>query len=209
MTRLACAAAVGGCLLLPSPGSAQDTPARPWTMEVSAAAGLGHVFRFEDQTYGDRVNAGGGIAIVHRSGFSFEIAADRTFGLEPPATPCGLVDRTCTGSGHDGPTKAVAASIGVQYRFTRRRFQPYLIAGFGILWTESLHSLTDARMNPAVISESASSDRGFGPDLGAGLRIVLGRGVTIGPELRWLDASVMSRENLGVTRLSLRLARQW
>jgi hypothetical protein len=209
MTRLGCAVGMGLSLIVSSPVSAQEIAARSWAVETSAAIGLGHVFRFEDRTYGNRVNAGGGVALVHVSGFALELAADRTLGLDPPATPCGLADRACIGSGHDGPTDAIVASLGVQYRFNRTRFQPYVTAGFGILWTRSLHSVTDARSNPAVISESPSSDRGFGPDLGAGLRVPLGRGISLNPELRWLDASIMSRENLAVTRLSLRLGYEW
>lgn len=209
MPRLACAAIIAVYLTASAAVSAQPSPAPGWTVEASAAAGLGHVFRFDDRTYGDRLNAGGGVAVVHASGLALEFAADRTFGLDPPATPCGLVDRTCVGGGHDGPTEAVAASIAVQYRVNRRRLQPYVLAGFGILWTSSLHSLTDARSDPAVMSESRSRDRGFGPDLGGGVRIALGRGVSLNPELRWLDASALSRENLAVTRLLLRLARHW
>lgn len=78
MTRLAGAAAVGVCLAMPALAAEEGTPGRRRTLEVSAAAGLGHVFRSEDQTYGDRVNAGGGIAAVHRSGFTLDLAADRT-----------------------------------------------------------------------------------------------------------------------------------
>ena len=52
-------------------------------------------------------------------------------------------------------------------------------------------------------------DRGFGPDLGAGLRIVLSPHVAISPEIRWLDASLMSRENLAITRLGIGATYSW
>ena len=57
--------------------------------------------------------------------------------------------------------------------------------------------------------ESESRDRGFGPDLGAGLRIVLSPHVVISPEIRWLDASLVSRENLAITRLGIRTTYSW
>ena len=41
---------------------------RRWTPEVSASVGLGHVFRFDDETFGDRLNAGVAVAIAHRAG---------------------------------------------------------------------------------------------------------------------------------------------
>jgi hypothetical protein len=83
--------------------------------------------------------------------------------------------------------------------------QPYLVAGLGVLWSRSLHTVTQAQGRTATISEFETRDRGFGPDLGAGLRVALGRGFTVSPEVRWLDAPWLSRANLAVTRLMLRV----
>ena len=33
--------------------------------------------------------------------------------------------------------------------------------------------------------------------------------VVIGPEIRWLDASLLSRENLAITRLGIRTTYAW
>jgi hypothetical protein len=60
-----------------------------WTPEMSAAVGLGHVFRFDDETFGNPPNAGAAVAIAHRSGWAFELEVDRVFGLEPKRAPCG------------------------------------------------------------------------------------------------------------------------
>jgi len=180
-----------------------------WTPEVSASVGLGHVFRYSDETFGDELNAGGALAIAHRSGLVFEFEADRTFGLEPKPAPCGLVNNTCVGGGRYGPRDATVASFAVHYRFGGNRIQPFVFAGLGILWTTSLETITYTSTYPAVMVESESRDRGFGPDLGGGVRIVLSPHVAISPEIRWLDASLMSRENLAVTRLGVRTTYSW
>jgi hypothetical protein len=180
-----------------------------WTPEVSASVGLGHVFRYSDETFGDELNAGGAVAIAHRSGLIFEFEADRTFGLEPKPAPCGLVNNTCAGQGRYGPRDATVASFGVHYRFGGGRVQPFLFGGVGILWTTSLETITYASTFPAVMVERESRDRGFGPDLGGGVRIVLSPHVAISPEIRWLDASLMSRENLAITRLGIRTTYAW
>jgi opacity protein-like surface antigen len=191
---------------IPAIGWAQD---QRWTPEISAAVGFGHVFRFDDETFGDPLNAGAAVAIAHRSGWAFELEADRVFGLEPKLAPCGLVDNTCMGSGRYGPREATVASLGIQYRFRGGRVQPFLFAGVGVLWTASLQTTTYASSNPAVVVESETRDHGFGPDLGAGLRIALSPHVAISPEIRWLDASLLSRENLAITRLGIRATYRW
>lgn len=191
-----------GFTVVPSVASAQDN----WSTSASIAYGLGHVFRWEDQTFGDPPAAGAAIAIAHASGWAFEIAADRVFGLEPHQQPCGLVNVTCVGSGRYGPFATAVTSLSVQYRFHRRaRVQPYLVGGLGVLWSRSLHTVTQALGSHATISEFETRDRGFGPDLGAGLRVPLSRGIAVSPEVRWLDAPWLSRANLAVTRLMLRV----
>ena len=176
-----------------------------WTPELSGSAGLGHVFRWDDQSFGNRANVGGGVAVSHPSGWAIEIAGDRTAGLEPPLVPCGIANVTCVGVGHDGPRSIAVASLTVHYRLRAGRVQPYVFGGLGMMWSRSVHSVTHVQGPIATISESESSDRGFGPDLGAGLRVAIGRGVSISPEVRWLEASWRSRQNLAVTRLQLRV----
>jgi hypothetical protein len=194
-------------LCLPALGWAQDNR---WIPEISAAVGLGHVFRYSDEAFGDPLNVGAAVAIAHRSGLVVELELDRVFGLEPKFAPCGLVNNTCIGDGRYGPREAGVASLGMHYRFKRgERIQPFLFAGVGVLWTASLHTTTFTRTHPAVMVESESRDRGFGPDLGAGLRISLSRHIAISPEVRWLDASLLSRENLAITRLGIRTAYSW
>ena len=183
---------------IPSAASAQSGS---WTPEISLSAGLGHVFRWEDQTYGDRITAGVGVAIDHASRWGFEWHADRTVGLEPKQAPCGLVNVTCIGIAHDGPTEMTVMSMSVRRDFGDGRVQPYLTGGLGVMWSRSLHSITQVRGSVATTAEFASSDRGFGPDLGAGLRFRLARSWSVETEVRWLDAPWLSRQNLAVTRL--------
>jgi opacity protein-like surface antigen len=200
-------AAAGLVALFTSAAAAAQSP--PWTPEVSIAAGTGYVFRYNDEGYGNHWNAGGGAALVHRSGFAIEFEADRTWGLDPRPTPCGVVGVTCIGAGRDGPTSATVTSIGMQYRLKGERIQPYFTAALGVLWTTSLSSITRVTGSVATITESESSDHGFGPDLGAGVRIAVTKNLAISPEIRWLDAPWLSRQNLAVTRLTIRSSYGW
>ena len=184
-------------LRLASPASAQSA----WTAEISVAAGLGHVFRWEDQAFGDRFNAGGGIAIAHRSGWAFEWHADRTFGLEPREAPCGLVHIRCVGAAREGPSKMDVMSLSIRRYFGNGRLQPFLTGGLGVMRSRSFHSVTQIQGPMAMMSEFESRDTGFGPDLGAGLRFRIAPSWSLETEVRWLDAPWLSRQNLAVTRL--------
>ena len=189
------------CLAMAAVPSTALAQSSAWTPEVSLSAGLGHVFRWEDQAFGDRFNAGGAVAIVHRSGWAFEWHADNTFGLDAPEAPCGLVNVRCVGTAHDGPTKATVMSLSVRRYFGDGRLQPYLTGGLGVMWSRSLHSITHVQGPIAIVSEFVSNDRGFGPDVGAGLRVRIARSWSVEAEVRWLDAPWLSRENLAVTRM--------
>jgi opacity protein-like surface antigen len=203
--RTSAAAAVTILALLVSRASWAQSPPL-FIPELSVGVGLGHVFRFEDQTFGDRLNLGVSVAMVHRSRFAFELEASKTRELSPIPAPCGIVGITCVGVGHDGPRSVMSMSANLQYRFRNRRLQPYVSAGLGVMRSRSLHSTTRVTGSQGMVTEEESRNTGFGPDLGAGVRIPISRSLSINPEIRWLEAAFMSRENLAVTRLTLRVA---
>ena len=212
-TLIAPLAAVLAILLaIPSAGSAQ-TASPPWAPELSAAVGVGHVFRFEDESFGTEPNISVATAIRHSSGWAFEAEANHTFGLTPTPAPCGVyidgVPVACTGSARSGVLQASSVSFNVRYLIARRRVQPYLMAGLGVLHTRSLSSVTTVRGGEAFQHDFEKSDTGLGPDLGAGLRVPLTRHASINPEVRWLEGAILGRENLAVTRLSVRAAYSW
>lgn len=197
-----CVAAVAAGALAWSSNAAAQRPA--WTPEFSAAAGLGHVFRWQDQTYGNPLSAGVAVAIAHDSGWAFEIHTDKTFGLEPIRVRCGL-NVECVGIAHEGPTAMATTTIGVRFGVGGGRVRPYIVGGLGLMRSDALHSLTRVRGPIAIVSEHATSDRGFGPDLGGGVRIPVGPSWSVNAELRWLDAPWLSRENLAATRVMTRV----
>ena len=82
---------------------------------------------FDDETFGNPLDASAAVAIAHRSGLVIELQVDRVFGLEPKSAPCGLVNNTCIGDGRYGPREATVASLGVHYRFSGDRAQPFLL----------------------------------------------------------------------------------
>lgn len=197
-----------------TPARAQEIRPDRWTPEVAVTVGLGHVFRFEDRTYGDGLNLGVGVGVRHRRGPGIEFDLDRTLGLGASAAPCGLIvdDRpaVCVGRGRDGVLAAMAISVRARWEFRRSRtVRPYISAGPGWLVTRSVWSTATVTDRAVVLSEREERDAGVGPDVGVGLRLALGPGVTLSPEVRWLEGAARSRLNLATTRASVRAAWSW
>lgn len=191
MKRTWAALAAAAAIAAPTTGWAQPTPTALWAREVSAGVGLGHVFVFEGDTVGDRLNIGGSLAVVHRSGVGVELEVNRTLGLSPESVRPILI-----------------ASINLQYRFFKaRRVQPYVTAGLGMMWVKYPHGFGPTR--PDMSPQTDVTETGFGPDLGAGLRLSIFGALSVSPEIRWLDAPWLARANLAVTRVVVRTAYSW
>lgn len=182
----------GSAISAPNSGWAQGSEPPRFAGEVSATIGLGHSFRWDDELSGNGLNIGAGVAIVHESGFALEVESNRT-----RLSQVG------------GIRSATSVSVVVRYQFATPRFQPYLLAGVGALWSSHVSSEETLVDHDVVLLEMEHSDVGIGPDLGGGLRLVSGGPISIKAEIRWLDASLRSRANLGVVRLSIRVAYSW
>jgi hypothetical protein len=194
---------------------AQTAPpgAGKWRPEASIGLGVGHVFRFEDETFGDAPALTLGLALRHANGLALEVEVSRPMGLVPSPAPCavysGGVPLPCVGTGRNGVLALQSVSIGGRYRFGRSRIGPYLAGAFGLMRTRSVWSVAQVEGSSVVLSESARRDTGVGPDIGAGLDIRLGRRLSLRPEARWLEASGISPLNLSITRLTVRTAYTW
>ena len=184
---------LGTTICVPTVGFAQPTEPSAIEPEVSFLIGLGHVYRWDDQTFGDRLNLGGSVSIRHRSGFALELEADRTVNL-----PADSLVRSAT-----------ITSVVVRYQFRSRRFQPYLLGGVGVLWSKYLSSEVTVVNGELELVQTELSEGGLGPDLGGGLQVLVAGPISINPEIRWLDASVRSMGNFGVLRLAIRTAYSW
>ena len=139
MTRTWDAALWVGLVLIDAianPVAAQDL--RP---AVFGAAGIANVFRTEDQSFGTKLNVGGGLGIEwKRLGLDAEI--HRTLGLTPRTVQCAIGNVPCVGSAREGFLEATMLSGNVSYLFGGPRVRAYVTGSVGVLWTESVDSLT-------------------------------------------------------------------
>jgi hypothetical protein len=186
-----------GVILVPAISWAQPPLTARFAKEISVSVGMGHVFVYEGDTLGNRLNIGGSLAIVHRSGVGVEFEVNRTLGFSPELARCAIEGTTCFGPARTGIWPPTIASLNFQYRFKARRVQPYVTAGLGVMWVRYPQTEADV------------TEIGFGPDLGAGLRLSISRALSLSPEIRWLDAPWRSGANLAVTRVVVRTAYSW
>ena len=186
------------------PVAAQDL--RP---AVFGAAGVAHLYRTEDQSFGTELNVGAGLGIEwKRLGLDAEM--HRTLGLTPRAVQCAIVHNApCVGSAREGFLEATMLSGNVSYFFGARPVRPYVTASVGVLWTESVNSLTIVSGTTATLSEFHEADRGLAIGIGLGVNVPLTPTLSLCPEFRTYSSVAMSRANLGLHRGAIAVRYQW
>ena len=205
MTRIWTALWVGLVLIatVANPVAAQDL--RP---AVFGAAGVANVYRTEDRSFGTLANVGAGLGIEwKRLGLDAEI--HRTLGLTPRAVQCAIGNLPCVGSAHEGFLEATMLSGNVSYFLGGRRVRPYVTGSVGVLWTESVNSLTIVSSTAATLSEFHESDTSLALGVGLGVDVPLTPAFSLRPEFRTYSSVAMSRVNLGLHRAAIAVRYRW
>lgn len=186
-----------------NPVSAQDL--RP---AVFGAAGVANVYRTEDQSFGTKLNVDAGLGIEwKRLGFDAEM--HRTLGLTPRAVLCAIGNVPCVGSAREGFLEATMLSGNVNYFFGGPRVRPYVTGSVGVLWTESVNSLTVVSSTVATLSEFHESDTALAVGVGFGVDVPLTPALSLRPEFRSYSSVAMSRVNLGLHRGAIGVRYRW
>jgi len=205
MTRTWTALRLGLVLIstVANPVAAQDL--RP---SVFGATGVANVYRTEDQSFGTELNIGGGLGIEwKRLGLDAEI--HRTLGLTPLEVQCAIGNVPCLGSAREGFLEATMLSGNISYFFGGPRVRPYLTGSVGVLWTESVNSLTIVSSTAATLSEFHESDTGLAVGVGFGVDVPLTPAFSLRPEFRTYSSVAMSRVNLGLHRGAIGVRYRW
>jgi hypothetical protein len=185
------------------PVAAQDL--RP---AVFGAAGVANLYRTEDQSFGTELNVGAGLGIEwKRLGLDAEM--HRTLGLTPRAVQCAIGNVPCVGSAREGFFEATMLSGNVSYFFGGPRVRPYVTASVGVLWTDSVNSLTIVSRTAATLSEFHESDTGLVIGVGFGVDVPLTPAFSLRPEFRTYSSVAMSRVNLGLHRGAMGVRYRW
>ena len=186
-----------------NPVAAQDL--RP---AVFGAGAVANVYRTEDQSFGTELNIGAGLGIEwKRLGLDAEV--HRTKGLTPRVVQCAVVNVRCVGSAREGFLEAAMLSGNVNYFFGGPRVRPYVTGSVGVLWTESVNSLTIVSSTAATLSEFHESDTGLAIGVGFGVDVPLRPALSLRPEFRTYSSVAMSRVNLGLHRGAIGVRYRW
>ncbi len=185
-------------------------------IEIITSVGAGRVFRFEDRGYGSHLNTGAGVEVSIWRGLRGGAEVNKTFGLMPSPTLCGAISSgpgqsalPCVGSAREGVASATAASLTAAYFFGARRAQPYIVGGISMLRTTEFQSTAIVRPDHVEFQEHSSTDTGFGPTIGIGLRASVTRRLSVRSELRLSDGTAMSGANLSILRISAGIGYGW
>jgi hypothetical protein len=190
-----------------------STPANPVAAQdlrpaIFGAVGVANVYRTDDQSFGTKLNVGGGLGIEwKRLGLDAEM--HRILGLTPRAFQCAIGNVPCAGSAREGFLEATMLSGNVSYFFGGPRVRPYVIGSVGVLWTESVNSLTIVTSTAATLSEFHESDTGLAIGVGFGVDVPLTPAFSLRPEFRTYSSVAMSRVNLGLHRGAIGVRYRW
>jgi len=186
-----------------NPVAAQDL--RP---AIFGAAGVANVYRTEDQSFGTELNVGGGLGIEWKR-LRLDAEMHRTLGLTPRVVQCAINNVPCVGSAREGFLEATMLSGNISYFFGGPRVRPYLTGSVGVLWTESVNSLTIVSSTAATLSEFHESDTGLAIGVGFGVDVPLTPAFSLRPEFRTYSSVAMSRVNLGLHRGAIGVRYRW
>jgi opacity protein-like surface antigen len=187
----------------------------PPKFEVIASVAIGHVFRFEDQGFGNHFNFGAGIEVPLWRNLRIGAEINRTFGLSPTMARCGAIlsgpeePLPCVGTAQHGLGSATAGSLTAAYFFGAGRTQPYIVGGVSVLSATEFGVTSIVHPDYVEFVESKSHSMGIGPTLGAGLRVSINRHFSVRPEIRFSDGTALSSLNLSQWRLSVGAAYAW
>lgn len=79
----------------------------------------------------------------------------------------------------------------------------------GVLWTESVNSLTIATRTAATLSEFHESDTGLAIGVGVRADVRVTSAISVRPEVRTYSSAAMSRVNLGLHRGAIAVRYRW
>jgi hypothetical protein len=205
MTRTWTASCAGLVLIgaVANPVAAQDR--RPG---VFGTIGIANVYRAEDQNFGTKLSIGGGLGIEWKR-LGLDVELHRPIGLTPRAVQCAIGNVPCVGSAREGFLEAIMLSGKVSYFFGRQRVCPFVTGSVGVLWTESVKSLTIGSNTLANLSEFRERDAGLAIGVGFGVDVPLTPAFSLRPEFRTYSSVAMSRVNLGLHRGAIGVRYRW
>lgn len=194
---------------------AQSTTAAPVRPEVFGSIGFGHLAT-PRRTMGDGPLVGGGVAIQWRR-LGVDVEADRMFGLEPRRLSCAIqYGQTCY-AGRQGASTASLISANALVTFGRRRVEPFVTGGMGVLLSTHVEPEMELRFsgipNTPPISvrlvEQDRNDRGFAINVGGGVRVPMSSHLLFRLDARLYNAVLLSSYNQALIRVSARVGYRW
>ena len=188
--------------LFATPAAAQE-----FSPGVFGAAAVANVYRGEDRSFGTEFNIGAGLGVEWKR-LGFDVELHRTLGLSPEPFECAVGGVPCTGSAREGVLNATMLTGNVSY-FFGTRVRPYVTGSVGVLWSESVNSLTRVGSTAATLSEFQEDDAGLAIGVGFGVDVPLTQTLALRPEFRTYTATALSRTNLAMHRATIGLRYGW
>lgn len=199
---------IGLALSIPGAVHAQTGAQAGRLREVALSVGPGNLSHGDDRL-GWGGTLGGSVTIPITARFAISVDAHRSYGPEPGEQPCGIVNVVCTGVGHHGVRRLTIWSGNGIYYFSSAGVRPYVVGGLNVLHFTFISGVTTVRGAQATITELERDDITMGIAVGGGVRIPLGPRLSVAPEVRIHDGTMLAGANLTQLRTSVSVGYRW
>jgi len=199
---------IGLALSISGTVHAQTGPQAGGLREVALSVGLGNLSHGDDRL-GWGGTLGGSVTIPIAARFAISVDAQRSVGPEPREQLCGIVNVVCAGVGHFGVRSLTIWSGNGIYYFSSAGVRPYVVGGLNVLHFTFISDVTTVRGAQATITEFEREDTTMGVAVGGGVRVPLGQRLSVSPEVRIHDGTMLAGANLTQVRTSVSVGYRW
>ena len=199
---------IGLALSIPGAVHAQTSSQAGGLREVALSIGRGNLSHGDDRL-GWGGTLGGSVTIPIAARFAISVDGHRSYGPEPREQLCGIVNVVCTGVGRHGLRNLTIWSGNGIYYFSSAGVRPYVVGGLNVLHFTFISDVTTVRGAQATISEFEREDITMGIAVGGGVRVPLGQRLSVSPEVRIHDGTMLAGANLTQLRTSVSVGYHW
>jgi opacity protein-like surface antigen len=190
-------------LALSQPAAAQSGSGANDIREASFSIGSGRLSHGDDPL-GSGLTLGGALTIPVMRRFAVRIDGHRSLGPNLNERSCASFPTSpCTGVGRYGVRGLTIWSATGVYYFSPGRAQPYVTGGLDVLDFTFVSDVTTFRGGQVTITDFEQQNTTMGITLGGGVRVAVGRRLSVTPEVRIYDGTILSGANLAQLRASI------
>lgn len=208
MIRTVIAAALLAVFLVTSGTADAQTQATERPREVALSVGAARLWHGDD-VLGSGTTLGGEFKVHVLPRLAVRIEGHESFGPDLQEWSCARETLPCSGIAHTGVRDLIIWSGNALYYFGSGTVRAFAVGGLDVLHFTVTSSVTTVRNGRVTITEIERTDTTMGVTFGGGVRVPVGGRISITPEVKIYDGTLLAGANLSQLRTSLAVGYRW